>query len=441
MRDAVDGVERLVAIVADDDAFAGGQAVGLDDDRRVVAIVEIGRGGAGIAKDAVVGGRDVGVAQQVLAEDLARFQLGGGLRRAERLQAGLRERVDDAGGERRFGADDREVDLVLLREVEQALDVGRGDVDVLGVLSGAGVAGRDEHAIGAAALADFPGQRVFAATIANNENFHRAMRNCRERSARRRKRVESTKGGLRDVSSFGACVKASIVVEDAMCVTSAKTLHCELVVVVQRRHEEDALAAGRLERDHLHDHGQGLDDEDAAHDHEHDSFLVTITAIVPSAAAQRERADVAHEHLGRVGVEPEEAEPGADQRAAEDRHLAGARDVRDAAGASRRPVPGDVGDDREGAPAIMHRGAIARPSSPSVRFTALLVPTMHEVSANTTKPVTPERRRCRLEERDDQLGLGRPRCAVLASRSERGAADHRLQSSFAPEEPAADARA
>ena len=32
-------------------------------------------------------------------------------------------------------------------------------------------------------------------------------------------------------------------------------------------------------------------------------------------AAQRQRADVAHEDLGRIGVEPEEAERRADQRA------------------------------------------------------------------------------------------------------------------------------
>ena len=46
-------------------------------------------------------------------------------------------------------------------------------------------------------------------------------------------------------------------------------------------------------------------------------------------AAERQRADVAHEDRGRVGVEPEEADAGADHRAAEDRQLAGAGDVRD----------------------------------------------------------------------------------------------------------------
>ena len=50
---------------------------------------------------------------------------------------------------------------------------------------------------------------------------------------------------------------------------------------------------------------------------------------MPMAPPEGERAHVAHEDLGGVGVEPEEAEAGADQGAAEDRHLADARDVGD----------------------------------------------------------------------------------------------------------------
>ena len=53
-------------------------------------------------------------------------------------------------------------------------------------------------------------------------------------------------------------------------------------------------------------------------------------------AAERERADVAHEQLRRVRVEPEEPDAGAGQRAAEDRELARARDERD------REVLGDA---------------------------------------------------------------------------------------------------
>ena len=43
--------------------------------------------------------------------------------------------------------------------------------------------------------------------------------------------------------------------------------------------------------------------------------------------AERQRADVTHEHHCRIGIEPQKAEAGADQRAAEDGHLADAVDV------------------------------------------------------------------------------------------------------------------
>jgi hypothetical protein len=46
-------------------------------------------------------------------------------------------------------------------------------------------------------------------------------------------------------------------------------------------------------------------------------------------AAQRQRAGVAHEDLGRMTVEPEEADGGADERGAEHRQLAGAAHVED----------------------------------------------------------------------------------------------------------------
>ena len=123
----------------------------------------------GIAKHAVVGRRHVGVAQQVLAEDLAGFELGGGLRRAEGSQPGLLKRVDQAGGQGRLGADDREVDLVLLGERDELRHVGGRDVDVLGVARRARVARRDEHALDARTLADLPRQRVFATAVANNQ--------------------------------------------------------------------------------------------------------------------------------------------------------------------------------------------------------------------------------------------------------------------------------
>ena len=175
---SLDGGERLIAIFANDDAFAGGEAVGFHDDRRVVAILEIGRGAAHVAEDSVLGRGDIGVAKQVFAEDFACFQFRGGLRWPEGAEARFLESVDKASAERRFGADDREADFVALRKIEQAFDVGRWDIDVLGIGRGAGVTRRHEHSVGATAQTKFPSQGVFAATISNNEDLHRAVCVC-----------------------------------------------------------------------------------------------------------------------------------------------------------------------------------------------------------------------------------------------------------------------
>jgi hypothetical protein len=176
--DSLDGGERLIAIFANDDALTGGETIGFHDDRRVVAILEIGCGAARVAEDSVLGGGDIGVAKQVFAEDFACFQFRGGLRGSEGAEARFLESVDKTSAERRFRADDREADLVALCEIEQAFDIGRRDIDVLGIGRGAGVTRRNEHTFGTTAETKFPSQGVFAATISNNEDLHRAVCVC-----------------------------------------------------------------------------------------------------------------------------------------------------------------------------------------------------------------------------------------------------------------------
>ena len=51
----------------------------------------------------------------------------------------------------------------------------------------------------------------------------------------------------------------------------------------------------------------------------------TMTAIDAERRADRQRADIAHEHLRRIGVEPEKAQARAAERRAEDQQLAGPR--------------------------------------------------------------------------------------------------------------------
>ena len=120
--DALDGRQRLLVGVADDDALARGQTVRLDDDR-IFARLHVVAGRVGMVEDAKLRRRHVGVAHQLLGEHLARFELGGGLGRAEDLQACLLKRIDDAVRQRLFRADDGQADVFFLGELDQAIDV------------------------------------------------------------------------------------------------------------------------------------------------------------------------------------------------------------------------------------------------------------------------------------------------------------------------------
>ena len=78
-------------------------------------------------------------------------------------------------GERNFRADDGQADLVLLGELDEPRKIGRREIDVLALGLGAGVARRDEHPFDAAALRDFPGERMFASAVADHKHFHRRL--------------------------------------------------------------------------------------------------------------------------------------------------------------------------------------------------------------------------------------------------------------------------
>src|SRR5207249_6080662 len=97
----------------------------------------------------------------------------------------------------------------------------------------------------------------------------------------------------------------------------------ELEVMVDRRHPEDPLAA-ELEGHHLPDHRQRLDHEDATHHEEHE-LLARDERDDAERRPEGERADVAHEHLRGIRVEPEEPEARGGEGTAEDRQLARAR--------------------------------------------------------------------------------------------------------------------
>jgi hypothetical protein len=103
--------------------------------------------------------------------------------RAEDPEPGRAERVDDAGGERRLGTDDRQRDLLLVRERDQVGDVRDRDVGKPGLARGAGVARRDEHLRHARRLRDLPSERVLATAATDDQDVH--AKACRDRSCRR----------------------------------------------------------------------------------------------------------------------------------------------------------------------------------------------------------------------------------------------------------------
>jgi len=124
---------------------------------------------------AVRPGGHAGRVEDVLAKRLAAFELRGGFGRAENLQAGRGEFIDDALDQRRFGADDGQIDFFVGREFEQRVDVLRADGQVDGAGFGARVAGRAKNGIHQRRLADFPGQSMFASAAADNQHFHHSL--------------------------------------------------------------------------------------------------------------------------------------------------------------------------------------------------------------------------------------------------------------------------
>src|SRR5690606_37794689 len=98
-----------------------------------------------------------------------------------------------------------------------------------------------------------------------------------------------------------------------------------LEVVVDRGHQEDALAGG-LEVGDLDHHRGRLDHEQAADDAQH-QLVLGGHGDGAERAAEGQRAGVAHEDLGRRGVVPEEADAAADEGGAEDGQFPPARHV------------------------------------------------------------------------------------------------------------------
>ena len=105
-------------------AFARSQTVSLDHDRGTM-FAHVGCGTVQVVEGLILCGRNVVTFHKLLGEILGALDLGGGLIRAERLDAGCGEIVDDAFDQRHFRTDEYPVVVVVLHEFDQRGMVGR----------------------------------------------------------------------------------------------------------------------------------------------------------------------------------------------------------------------------------------------------------------------------------------------------------------------------
>ena len=167
----LDGGFRLGDAFRYHHALAGGEPVGLDDDRRAAG-ARIGLGFVGVAKALVGGGRYAGGAAQILGEALGTLKLRRGAARPESLDACGLQVVHNAGAKRGFRPNDNEIDAVRPTKRDDRGVIGQVERDAFRFLRDAGIAGGAEQTIRQRTGRHLPGERVLASTGAEKQNIH-----------------------------------------------------------------------------------------------------------------------------------------------------------------------------------------------------------------------------------------------------------------------------
>ena len=166
--------ERRVAVVGDDDALSGGQSIGLHDVRGAVGVEGGFDLGAGRGPRRPTGGH-VGGIHDPLRERLRALQLRRGLSGAEHWDAVLPQGVGDSRDQRRLGADDHEVDVVVVGILgHRGGAVGIEGGDDRGVGGDAGIAGGREQVVARVLPLQSEEDGVLAGTGTEDENAHPA---------------------------------------------------------------------------------------------------------------------------------------------------------------------------------------------------------------------------------------------------------------------------
>ncbi len=152
-------------------ALAGGKPVRLDDDGRTL-FTHIIPGRFGGFETLVSAGRNIVARAEILGETFGAFKLGGGFRRAESGDASGTQIIRQTRHQRRFRADNDEVDRLFLCKGNDGGVVFHIKHNQLCVVGDAGIAGCSIKLIEQGRLGDFPRQRMFASAGTDQQNFH-----------------------------------------------------------------------------------------------------------------------------------------------------------------------------------------------------------------------------------------------------------------------------
>ena len=142
---------------------------------------------------------------------------------------------------------------------------------------------------------------------------------------------------------------------------------------MNRRHQEDAFLGAFVPTDLQHN-GNGFNNKQAAHDDEN-KFLADDDGNGAKRRTKRECTDVAHKDLCRIGVKPQKAETRATHGGTENHHFVCAGNVRQLQVLGKLGVSAGISKDGK-AGGDKYNGECSQPSKPSVKLTALDVPTM-----------------------------------------------------------------
>ena len=155
----------------DDDAFAGGEPIGLDDDGRA-ARMDIFLRGVGIAELRRRRGGDRIGGAEILGEALRAFELRGGLARPESLDAGFGQSIDQPGDERHLWPNDDEAHVHHPAEIDHRLRIRRIERNAACDRANAGIARRGIELAQEWTFGDLIGERMFAPAGADEKDVH-----------------------------------------------------------------------------------------------------------------------------------------------------------------------------------------------------------------------------------------------------------------------------